>query len=140
MQIPSTHGPPAADYRSRVEGTVRKYRGHPAILGWALGNEVWGWLNSYYGKPYLTQVRHAYVRFIEDLAIRVKQLDSDHPVFAVVEHSPELPGALTDFANGAPTIDVIGVNCYYEENLDGSARPSPKVPLARDIRRLRQQR
>ena len=29
----------------------------------------------------------------------------------------ELFGALADFANGVPTIDVIGVNSYCEENL-----------------------
>ena len=36
------------------------YRDHPGLLGWTLGNEVWGLLKHHYGQPYLTRVRHAH--------------------------------------------------------------------------------
>ncbi len=104
-------------YEQQVVATVRAYRDHPAVLGWSLGNEVWGLLTHRYGQPHLTRVRHAYVRFIEHLARRIHELDPDHPVFAVHEHSHQLAGAIRDFRLGAPSLDVIGINSYYERHI-----------------------
>jgi len=105
------------DYEAEVEKAVRTYRDHPALMGWSLGNEVWGILKHYYGQPYLTQVRNAYARFVERLAQRVHQLDPDHPVFTMFEHTQDLPGALADFSHAAPSIDVIGINSYYAQHI-----------------------
>ena len=51
-----------------LERTVRTYRNHPALLGWCLGNEVWGMLHNAFAQPYLTRVRQAHVLFVERLA------------------------------------------------------------------------
>ena len=109
-------------YEAEVEKTVRAYRDDAALLGWSLGNEVWGLLKHYYGQPYLTQVRHAYVQFVERLARRIHELDPHHPVFTALEHTYELPGALVDFAHAAPSIDVIGVNSYYTKHISNLHR------------------
>ncbi len=100
-------------YEQLVTATVMKYKDNPAILGWSLGNEVWGLLKHRFAPPYLTEVRNAYLDFIERLAQEIHQLDPKHPVLMVSEHSWELPGELFEAARAAPSIDVLGINSYY---------------------------
>ena len=112
-----TDGRKRAQYRAQVTDTVRARRGEPAILGWSLGNEVWGLLKHRYAQPYLTEVRHAHIDFVELLARDIHALDPQRPVFVAHEHSPQLAGTLADFARGAPSLDFTGVNSYYEERI-----------------------
>jgi len=106
-----------AAYRSQVIATVRARRNNPAILGWSLGNEVWGLLKHRYAQPYLTEVRHAHVDFVEQIAREIHALDPVHPVFSAHEHSPQIAGTLCDFARGAPSLDITAVNSYYEARI-----------------------
>ncbi|HZJ13488.1 MAG TPA: glycosyltransferase [Chthoniobacteraceae bacterium] len=110
------------EYRTQVEKTVRARRNQSSVLAWSLGNEVWGLLKHHYAQPYLTEVRHAHIDFVESLARRVHELDPQHPVFVAHEHSPQLPGALCDFVRGAPSVDFTGVNSYYEQRISTLAR------------------
>jgi cellulose synthase (UDP-forming) len=103
-------------YERQIEQTVREYRNDPGLLGWCLGNEVWGLLKHEYGQPYLTEVRHAHVLFIDQMARRIKELDPNHPVFSAQE-SKQIAGAISDYAVGAPSVDAIGVNSYYETDI-----------------------
>ena len=104
-------------YESEVIETIRKFNQYPAVLGWSLGNETWGLLKQHFDQPKLTRVRRAYSEFVGRLAVRIHAMDPNRPVLTVLEHSPELPGALTDFARWAPDLDVIGVNSYYQKRL-----------------------
>jgi hypothetical protein len=106
-----------ATYQSQVERTVRSWRDQRSILAWSLGNEVWGLLKHHYSQPYLTEVRHAHVDFVERLARRVHELDPNHPVFAAHEHSPHIAGTLVDYARSAPSLDFTAVNSYYETRI-----------------------
>lgn len=96
----------------RVLKTVHTWRDHPALLGWTLGNEVWGLLKHHFHQPYLTEVRLEYVRFLERLAKRIRDADPEHPVFAVLQHTEELPGGLHHFATLAPSLGGVGINSY----------------------------
>lgn len=105
-------------YISEVENKVRMYKSHPAVLAWSLGNETWGLLKHRFSKPYLVKVRNRYVQLVEYLARRIHELDPNHPVFSCMEHEIyQLPGELAAFHDGAPSVDVIGVNSYYREQI-----------------------
>jgi len=104
------------ELQDQIEKTVRTYRKHPGLLGWSLGNEVWGLLKHKYAQPYLTEVRHAEVLYVEKLARRIKELDPNHPVFCAQE-SFDVSGAVADYATGAPSLDAICVNSYYEQEI-----------------------
>ena len=106
-----------AEYEARIIKAVKAYRDHPAVLSWTVGNETWGTLKHRFSKPYLTEVRRAYVRFVDKMARRIKEIDPARPVFTSLEYSLELPGALTAFARGAPSIDALGINAYYARDL-----------------------
>ncbi len=106
-----------AAYTAQVERTVRRNRDEHAILAWSLGNEVWGLLKHRYAQPYLTEVRHAHVDFVEQLTQRIRAIDPVRPVFVANEHSPQLAGTFADFARGAPSLDFTSVNSYYEERI-----------------------
>ena len=101
-------------YEDQIRATVLKYKDDPSILGWSLGNEVWGLLKHRFAAPYLTQERIAYLNFIEESARTIHQLDPRHPVFMVSEHSWDLPGELFEAAHAVPSVDVLGINSYYD--------------------------
>lgn len=105
------------EYEKEVLSTVKKFKDDPSILCWTLGNEVWGLLKQYYSQPYLTVVRNEYVRFVEGLAKKIHELDPNHPVFAVGENSKNLAGEFYSFRKLAPSIDVLGINSYYEDQI-----------------------
>jgi cellulose synthase (UDP-forming) len=105
-------------YMADVEEKVKAYKDHSSVIAWSLGNESWGLLKHHFAKPYLTLVRNAYVQMIEHMAQRIHELDPTRPVFSCVEHEEyQLAGELASFHDGAPSIDVMGVNSYYKEQI-----------------------
>ncbi len=116
-------------YRDRVRNWVLKYRGHPALLMWVLGNETWGLLKKEFEDTRdLWPRRTAYYRFVNELARLVKSLDPHHPVMSVDEHAPDLFDAhphgflgietsMRMFRDIVPAVDVFGVNSYYHQDI-----------------------
>jgi cellulose synthase (UDP-forming) len=106
------------EYIKSVEDKVEEYKDRPSILAWSLGNETWGLLKHSYAKPCLTKVRQSYIGLIEHLAKRIHEIDPTRPVFSCLEHEEyQLPGELAALHDGAPSVDVIGINSYYREQI-----------------------
>ena len=79
---------------------VQKYKNHPALLCWSLGNEM-----ESHGKnrPELWQA-------IEELAKMVKAEDPNHPTMTVIaELGTSTLGYISKYC---PDIDIVGVNSY----------------------------
>jgi hypothetical protein len=77
-----------------------KYKDHPALLVWALGNEM----EDPEGK------NGAVWTAINSLAVMVKQLDPKHPTMTVVA---EIGGdKVKNIHRLCPEIDIIGINTY----------------------------
>lgn len=106
------------DYMQKVQERVEELKHDTTIIAWSLGNETWGLLKHNYAKPYLTLVRQAYIHMIEQLAERIHQIDPTRPVFTSIEHQEhQIAGELVAFHDDAPSVDVIGVNSYYREQI-----------------------
>jgi hypothetical protein len=86
--------------RDEVVADVRKYKDHPAVLMWGLGNEMEGFTAA--GSIPVYQE-------IEQLAKLVKQEDPHHPVMTVISFNP---AKIPNLMQYCPDIDVLGVNCY----------------------------
>jgi len=88
------------DQFAKVQEAVRKYRNHPAVLMWALGNEMEMGGND---TPTLWKE-------VERLAKMVKKEDPTRPVATVVaEMNREKVQRLDTYA---PSIDLVGINSY----------------------------
>lgn len=101
------HGFSYTDWDSNINqaeqlfAAVKKYKDHPALLLWGLGNEMEGFEKSSNPAIY-TQ--------IEYLARTVKQLDPDHPVMTVTaEIGKKQIEGLNRFC---PSVDIHGINSY----------------------------
>ena len=88
--------------REKARQTVRAFKGHPALLMWALGNETE--LNT------TPDQRLLIWKEVEQLASIVKQEDPDHPVITVIAGVGK--SNLVDIAEHCPTLDAVGVNAY----------------------------
>jgi hypothetical protein len=87
--------------REDVRQTVLKYRNHPALLIWGLGNEMEGYASG--DDP-------AIWNEVENLAKLVKSLDPNHPVMTITaEIGGNRVGALNKYC---PDVDIQGVNSY----------------------------
>lgn len=86
--------------REQIRATVEKYRKHPALLVWVLGNEM--------EDP---QGRNGAVwSAINNLARMVKEIDPDHPTMTVVA---EIGGdKVKNFHALCPDVDIFGINAY----------------------------
>jgi hypothetical protein len=86
---------------ARVRRDVLRYRANPAVLLWALGNEMEG---------YEAGDNPAIWAHIESLAAMVKVLDPHHPTMTVIG---ELGGRRIEAIHSlCPSIDIIGINTY----------------------------
>src|SRR5690606_23108375 len=95
-----------------------RYKDYSSVLSWGVGNETWGLLKHRYAKPYLTRVRNAYVNMVEHVAQRIHSLDPTRPVITCIEHEEyQIAGELTAFRDAAPSIDIMGINSYYREQI-----------------------
>jgi hypothetical protein len=87
--------------REMVRAAAERFKDHPALLMWGLGNEM-----ETGGAP----DNPALWREVERLARLIKSIDPNHPVMTVVaEISPEKIAAIKKYA---PSVDVLGVNSY----------------------------
>ncbi|MEM8711001.1 MAG: glycoside hydrolase family 2 TIM barrel-domain containing protein [Planctomycetota bacterium] len=89
-----------ARQESRVRRAVERHRDDPALLVWALGNEMEGSGDD----PRVYEQ-------LERLARIVKELDPSHPTMTVIA---DLGGGkkVRDLDRLAPSIDIIGINTY----------------------------
>ena len=89
-----------AKQRDHIRAVVEKYRNHPALLCWALGNEM----EDGEGK------NGAVWTAINSLAVMVRQLDPQHPTMTVIA---EIGGSkVKNIHRLCPEIDIIGINSY----------------------------
>ena len=84
-----------------AKAVVRKYKDHPALLMWGLGNEMEG-----YEKGDDAAIWSA----VECLAAEVKRIDPDHPTMTGLA---EIGGdRVKNVHRLCPSIDVVGINAY----------------------------
>lgn len=94
----SNPGMVAEQHRKALD-VVRKFKDHPNLLIWALGNEVE--LDGDDPKAW---------KAINDLAHDVKRIDPNHPVMTVVA---EIGGnKIEQLKKLCPEIDIVGINSY----------------------------
>lgn len=91
-----------AAQRETVRAAVRKYKDHPAILMWGLGNEMEG--------PMSDGADPRIWKELEELAKIVKEEDPNHPVMTVIASAA--PTKVRGVMENYPSIDVLGVNAY----------------------------
>lgn len=106
------------NYEKKVIHYVKKFKERQNIIAWNLGNETWGLQKKYFAKPYLTLTRKAYLNFLEKLAREIHEVDPSRPVFVTeeLEHY-QLPSTIYEMKVNLPSVNVIGINAYYEDNL-----------------------
>jgi hypothetical protein len=81
------------------EKDIIKYKDHPALLMWAVGNEVDLFYKNF-------QVWNA----VEEIAKMIKEIDPDHPTMTVTAGID--PAEVFMIKNSCPSIDILGVNTY----------------------------
>jgi hypothetical protein len=91
-----------AKQREEIVSAVRKYKNHPAVLVWGLGNEM----ESYVGTKDAIRVW----RELEELAKLIKQEDANHPVMTVIAGADT--GKIKEIMKYYPSIDILGINAY----------------------------
>lgn len=92
------------EQREKVLTIVRELKDHPALLFWSVGNE----LDHIPGnKPYNPRI---WTR-LNELAIAIKQIDSQHPVMTVVG-TGHFERKVQAIAAGCKDMDLLGINAY----------------------------
>jgi hypothetical protein len=90
-----------ADQLEQCRATIAKFKDHPALLMWGLGNEMEGYEKG--DNP-------AIWKAINDIAVMAKELDPNHPTMTVVA---EIGGERVPCIHRlCPAIDIVGVNSY----------------------------
>ena len=98
-----------ADQLAGVRDAVAKFKGHPALLAWSLGNEMEGYQQGDDVNMW---------KQVEACAALVKQLDPNHPTMTV---TAEIGGQRVQSVHKyCPSIDIMGINSY------GGAASIPK--------------
>ncbi len=87
----------------RLRAEVLKYRDHPALLVWIIGNE----LNFDYTNPKVFDA-------VNDVAKMVHELDPNHPTTTTIAGVHGRERELSDIAERAPEIDFISFQVYGE--------------------------
>lgn len=106
-----------ARYLKEVTATVERLKGDSSIIVWNIGNETSTMLNNFYAQPYLTHVRKGYMEMLEQLAVAIHAIDPKRPILSSLEHTDQLPGELLNFNRYTPSLDAVGVNSYYTEQI-----------------------
>ncbi len=86
---------------NRSRDIVMRYKDHPAVLLWGIGNEMEGFENG---------ENPAIWKAVNDIAAMVKEIDPNHPTMTTTTF---VHGERIDWVhNKMPAIDIHGVNAY----------------------------
>ena len=81
--------------------TVEKYKNHPAVLTWSIGNEV-------YLNMATDAEKEAYSKLLEGICSQIKKIDTNHPITSVEAWT----FGLEWWQKFVPSIDIYGLNSY----------------------------
>lgn len=84
-----------------VRKAVLRYKDHPAVLMWGIGNEMEGYKDG--GKA-------AIWKNVNDAAKLAKELDPNHPVMTVIAEMGDK--RIPSINQLCPDVDIIGINSY----------------------------
>ena len=85
----------------RAKQAVLRYKDHPAVLLWGIGNEMEGFEGG--DDPAIWDA-------VNDIAVMIKELDPNHPTMTV---TAEIGGGrITSLRDFATAIDIHGINSY----------------------------
>jgi hypothetical protein len=93
-----------AEQAQRVLGTVRELKDHPAVMLWAVGNEL-DWIPP--GVPYNPRLWQR----LNDLVVQIHQIDPHHPVMTVIGDS-QFEQKVQEIARHCTDMDLLGLNTY----------------------------
>lgn len=80
---------------------VRKYKDHPALLMWGIGNEMEG-----------AGQNPAIWYAVDHIAREIKKIDPHHPTMTVIAELGDKAAKARSIEQYCPNIDIIGVNSY----------------------------
>ena len=110
--------------RERIREAVTRYRDHPAVLTWSLGNEA-----EAFGQA---EADDRIWQELNYLAGMIKELDPHHPVMTVIAASShtEMTRHIDSIHQHYPNLDILGVNAYAAasgvgQNLPGQGWEGP---------------
>jgi hypothetical protein len=83
----------------KVIEAVEKFKNHPAVLLWGIGNEMEGAGNN----PKIW-------KHIEKLCAEIKKIDANHPTMTVIAEMGD--NKIAAIHHHCPSLDVIGINSY----------------------------
>ncbi len=84
-----------------IEENVRRFRDHPALLMWNIGNEVIFTLKT-------EKEKIAFAKYLEEICRMVHKLDPDHPIVSTSAWAFSFPY----FKEYTPSLDIYGTNCF----------------------------
>lgn len=85
----------------RAKAAVEKYKDHPAVLMWSVGNEMEG---------YATGDNPDVWKAVDAIAKMIKEIDPNHPTMTVIA---EVGGErIPSIHKLCPNVDVVGINSY----------------------------
>ncbi|WP_370391299.1 glycoside hydrolase family 2 TIM barrel-domain containing protein [uncultured Winogradskyella sp.] len=89
-----------AMYNNAID-VVRRFKGHPAVLAWGIGNEVY--LNTA-----TDEEKVAYSKLLERICKDIKTMDKIHPILSVEAWT----FGLDWWEKYVPSLDIYGLNIY----------------------------
>jgi hypothetical protein len=92
-----------ADQYDKCKADVLKYKDHPAVLAWGIGNEMEGFDPKKTGNAAIWSA-------INNIASMVKKVDPNHPTMTVV--AGIYGDKVTHIHRLCPDIDLVGINAY----------------------------
>ncbi len=82
---------------------VRRFRNHPAVMCWSIGNEFES------GDKAINEV---YFKYVEEVAKMIHEEDPNHPT-TIAFSNADVTKKLKPLMEIAPSIDILSVNSYY---------------------------
>lgn len=82
---------------------VRRFRNHPAVLCWSIGNEA---------ETGNAQKNAVYFKEVEKIAAMIHEEDPNHPTTITFSNS-DVDNRIKVLMQNAPSIDMLSVNMYY---------------------------
>lgn len=86
----------------RTRQKILRFKDHPALLIWAIGNEP-----EHHASK---QERIRVFKAINDIAVMIKTIDTNHPVITVIAGTGR--SKLSELKQYCPALDAVGINSY----------------------------
>jgi cellulose synthase (UDP-forming) len=106
-----------AELKEVILSSIHLKKNEKSIVSWHIGGASWNSLGLYHNQPELSFERNAYLKWLKELSLAIKEIDSSRSISIEIDLGPFSREDISIILKATPSINAIGLNIRPNQKL-----------------------